>query len=202
MMADEMLTKRIAGLTARLHVSEEQIHAVLHESEARMRAIVTAAADAIITTDEKGTVQEFNSAAEEMFGYTAKEIIGKSIGLLMPDPYRDEHSEYLRRYLETGEARIIGKTRELRGRRKDGTIFPIALSLSAVDHLGYFIGIVRDMTERRALQRRIAEIATQERRLIGEELHDGLQQELTALGLLAQNLDVGSCGISRGDGSH
>lgn len=172
-----ILAERIAERTAELH-----------ESERRIRAIVDAAADAIITIDTKGIIQEFNGAAERMFGYTAEEIVGANVASLMPEPYREHHDEYLRNYLRTGEPRIIGKTRELRARRKDGRVFPIALSVSAVDHLGYFTGIIRDVTERKALQREILEIASREQRRIGEELHDGIQQELTGLGLLAQSL--------------
>lgn len=196
MISESELGKRIAELTSELHESERRMRALLHESEGRMRAILDAAPDAIITIDKKGTIQEFNGAAERMFGYTVEEIVGKSIALLMPHSYGAEHSEYLRRYIETGEPRVIGKTRELTAQRKDGRIFPIALSVSSVDHLGSFTGIIRDITERKALQRRIVEVARQERRRIGEELHDGLQQELTGLGLLAENLADALRGIS------
>lgn len=161
---------------------------VLYEREERIRAILNTAADAVITIDQRGIVESFNPAAERMFGYDADEVVGNNVRMLMPSPYREEHDDYLRRYRETGEARIIGIGREVFGRHKSGRIFPVALSVSQVDHLGLFTGIVRDISERKFLQRQVLNIATEEQRRIGQELHDALGQELLALGMSAETL--------------
>ena len=160
----------------------------LRESEERLRTILNAAADAIITIDQRGIIDGVNSASENMFGYTADELIGQNVKVLMPAPYCDEHDGYIARYLETGQARIIGIGRDVTGRRKDGSTFPISLSVSEVDHLGLFTGIIRDISDRRKLQKQILEIAAEGERRIGHELHDNTQQQLTGLGLLAQSL--------------
>lgn len=160
----------------------------LRESEQRMRAILKAAPDAIITIGTDGVIRGFNPAAEQMFGYSADESIGENVSLLMPSPYREQHDEYLRRYLSTGDARIIGTSRELTGRRKDGLTFPIELSVSEVDHLGIFTGVIRDISERKRLQKEVLNIAAEEDRRIGHELHEGIQQEVTALELFAGTL--------------
>jgi PAS domain S-box-containing protein len=160
----------------------------LRESEERVRAIVNTAVDAIITIDGLGKIQEINGGAEQMFGYAAAEVVGKNVNILMPSPYHEQHDGYLARYRETGERRMICIGRELLGRRKDGSIFPVELAVSEIDHLGLFTGILRDVSERKELQRQVLMIAEQEQRRIGQELHDDIQQQLAGLGLLAQNM--------------
>ncbi|MEE9297270.1 MAG: PAS domain S-box protein [Phycisphaerae bacterium] len=125
--------------------------ASLRESEARGRAIVETAADGIITIDERGIIESFNKAAEQIFGYTADEVIGKNVNVLIPSPDKERHDEYIARYLRTGEAKIIGSGREAEGRRMDGTIFPMHLAVSEVRlaERRIFTGIVRDITERK-----------------------------------------------------
>lgn len=157
-------------------------------SQQRIRSVLDAATDAIVTIDARGTIQTFSKGAEAMFGYSAGEAIGQNVSLLMGSPYRENHAGYLRRYLETREPRLLGRTRELRARRKNGEEFPIQLSVTEVPALGLYMGIIRDVTEQRALQEEIVRIATLEQRRIGEELHDNTQQELTGLGLLAETL--------------
>jgi len=160
----------------------------LHDREERLRAILNTAADAIITIDGRGIIEGVNAATERLFGYASEELIGQNVSILMPQPYRDEHDEYIRRYLETGKARIIGIGREVLGRRKDGSTFPVGLAVSEVDHLGLFTGIIRDVSAQRKLQRDVISIADDEQRRIGQDLHDSTQQELVGLGMLTQTL--------------
>ena len=124
-------------------------------------AILDTAVDGVVTIDEKGTIETVNRAARELFGYSAKELVGRNVNVLMPSPYHEEHDGYLRRYLETGERRIIGIGREVEGLRKDGTRFPIDLAVSEVRLGGrrVFAAFVRDITARR----RAAEELRQER---------------------------------------
>jgi PAS domain S-box-containing protein len=160
----------------------------IEASENRLRAVLETAADAIVTIDNQGIVQSFNRAATEMFGYTDEEMIGQNVSMLMPGPHRERHDEYIARYRQTDEARIIGIGRELLGQRKDGATFPVHLSISEVDDLGLFTGILHDLTESKALQQEVVEISAKEQERIGEDLHDGLGQELTGLGLMADGL--------------
>ena len=168
----------------------KQMKQALRESEAKAQAIVATTVDGIITIDERGHIESFNEAAEAIFGYEESEVIGRNVKMLMPNPHREEHDDYLKRYHQTGEARIIGIGREVRGKRKDGSTFPLDLAVSEVQ-LGdrrLFTGIVRDITERRRLEKEVLNVAEQERRRIGQDLHDGLGQMLTGIGLLSQNL--------------
>ncbi len=128
----------------------------LAASEARMHALLEAAVDGIISIDERGTVQTINPAAERLFGYGADEVIGQNVKMLMPSPYREEHDGYLARYLATGEKKIIGIGREVVGLRKDGTMFPMDLSVAEARVGGerVFLGIVRDATERKRAEDR------------------------------------------------
>ncbi|HWW27409.1 MAG TPA: PAS domain S-box protein, partial [Caulobacter sp.] len=119
--------------------------------EARYRAIVDTAVDAIVVIDETGHVEAFNPAAERLFGYAAQEIIGRNVRTLMPEPYHGEHDGYLARYRQTGERRIIGIGREVEGLRRDGSTFPLELSIAEWREGGqrFFTGVMRDITERR-----------------------------------------------------
>jgi PAS domain S-box-containing protein len=120
------------------------------ESRERLRAVVETAVDGILTIGESGIVETLNPAAEHIFGYAADEVVGHNISMLMPEPYRSEHDGYLDRYLRTGERRIIGIGREVKGLRKDGSVFPLELAVSETILEGrrLFTGIVRDITER------------------------------------------------------
>jgi len=147
----EMLAALQAALQA-LHGTEGDLHqqaeAVLRDSEARTHAILQTAVDGIITIDARGLIESFNPAAERLFGYTADEVLGQNISMLMPSPYREEHDGYMARYLQTGEPHIIGIGREVRARRRDGSPFPIALAVSEVPLAGrrMFTGVVHDLT--------------------------------------------------------
>jgi two-component system, LuxR family, sensor kinase FixL len=168
-----------------------QAASVLRDREAQMRAILETAVEGIITINERGLCESFNRAAERIFGYKAREVIGRNISLLMPTPHREHHDDYLENYRSTGHAKIIGIGREVSGRRKDGTIFPMDLAVSEVGLADrrIFTGFVRDITERKRLEREILEITERERRRIGHDLHDGLCQHLAGIELMSQALE-------------
>ena len=117
---------------------------------ASFRALADAAVDGIVVIDEHGIVESFNPAAEAMFGYNAAEVTGQNVSMLMAEPHQHNHDGYIRRYLATGQARIIGIGRQTHARRKDGSVFPIDLSVgeTAPDEQRRFVGIIRDATER------------------------------------------------------
>ena len=131
----------------------------LRASERRYRQLTEATLDAIVVADERGVISLFNAAAQRTFGYSEQEVLGQPLTILMPPEYHEAHQRGLRHYLETREARVVGRTIELRGRRKDGEVFPLELSLSAVElpEEIYFLGAIRDLTERQRLQARIVQ---------------------------------------------
>jgi two-component system, LuxR family, sensor kinase FixL len=159
-----LFTAIVRDISERRH-SEE----ALRESEARLRAIVETAVDGIITIDEQGIVTSYNPASMRIFGYAPDEVLGRNVKLLMPPPYHEEHDGYIRNYLVTGEKKIIGIGREVVGRRKDGTTFPMDLAVSetvigeADERRRIFTGIVRDISERKradeAMARQAEELA-------------------------------------------
>ncbi len=129
------------------------------EQKERHKAILESVVDAVITIGEKGFVEEFNTAAEKLFGYSANEVLGKNINRLMPSPYREEHDGYLARYMKSGKKNIIGIGREVIGQRKDGSTFPAFLSVSEVSlcpqSSRLFTGIVRDLTQEKESQKAV-----------------------------------------------
>ena len=116
-----------------------------------LRGVMDTVIDGIITINSKGIVQSFNKSAERIFGYLAHEVTGKNIDALMPEPYSSEHDEYLSKYSDTGKKNIIGMGREVIGRRKNGETFPMDLAVSELKRDGktFFIGVVRDITDRK-----------------------------------------------------
>ncbi|WP_236025020.1 PAS domain S-box protein [Arenibaculum pallidiluteum] len=129
------------------------------QGRSRLQAMIDTVPDGIVVIDTEGRVLTFNPACERIFGWQAEEIIGRNVSVLMPEPHQSAHDTYMRRYLETGEARIIGIGREVEGRRKDGTTFPVDLSIgeAAEDGRRIFVGIVRDITERKRAEAAIRE---------------------------------------------
>lgn len=121
------------------------------KSESHLAQVLTAVVDGIVTSDEQGTIQVFNSAAEKIFGYSAEEAIGKNINILMPPHDAAHHGKYMDDYNKTGQASIIGYGREVMGRRKDGSTFPIDLAISEleIDGRRMYTGVVRDITKRK-----------------------------------------------------
>ena len=140
-----------ASTIARDITERKGTEAALRESEARHRAILEATIDGIITIDERGTILAANRATQRLFGYTVQELIGVNVKVLMPDPYHELHDGYLDNYRRTGQRKIIGIGREVVGRRKDGTVFPMDLSISEINVGGrrMFTGLVHDVTERK-----------------------------------------------------
>jgi len=149
----------------------------LREHDARLRAILDTAVEGIITIDDRGIIESVNPAAEKMFGYRSREIVGKNISILMPMPHRAAHDGYLDNYKRTGHAKIIGIGREVSGRRKNGTVFPMDLSVSEVKLADrrLFTGFIRDITERKeaekALLHHAALVESSDDAIIGKDLN-------------------------------
>jgi PAS domain S-box-containing protein len=175
----------------RTRTQRERAATALRDSEERLRAILETAVEGIITIDERGIIESFNLAAERIFGHQAAEVIGKNVNILMPSPHRKQHDSYLASYRHTGHAKIIGIGREVAGRRKDGTVFPMDLSVSEVRlaKRRLFTGFIRDITGRKRMEREILEISEREQRRIGHDLHDGLCQHLAGIELMSQVLE-------------
>ena len=125
-------------------------NAIRLSNESRLRAILDNTVDGIITINTNGIIESFNPAAERIFGFSEPEAIGQNVSILMPEPWESQHDQYIQSYLQTGEAKIIGRGREVVGRRKDGSTFPMDLSVSKVEIEGrlMFTGITRDISER------------------------------------------------------
>jgi two-component system, LuxR family, sensor kinase FixL len=187
---DDLLFLQVAAYILGSAAGQRHFDDALRESEAKARAILETTVDGVITIDEYGRIISFNTAAERIFGYVADEVVGQNVRLLMPEPYQEEHDGYIRSYRETGRRQIIGIGREVTGKRKDGSTFPMDLAVSEVSLAGrrLFTGIVRDISVRRQLEQEILRITDLERRRIGQDLHDGLGQMLTGIGLISRNL--------------
>jgi len=136
-----------------------EIGDALRKSEERLRSIVESAVDAIVVIDDRGLIQAFNPSAERLFGYTISEVMGQNVNMLMPSPDHERHDGYLQHYLTTGEHRIIGIGREVTGLKKNGTRFPVHLSVGEMKSEGKrsFTGILHDLSDRVALEQRLIE---------------------------------------------
>ena len=147
-------TGMLHDLTERVNLEER-----LRTSEARWRSIVESAVDAIVVIDARGRIEAFNPAAERLFGYGEREVVGRNVSMLMPSPYHEEHDGYLARYLETGVQRIIGIGREVTGLRRDGTTFPLHLSVGEMTIGGErkFTGIIHDLSARVRIEEQLRE---------------------------------------------
>jgi two-component system sensor kinase FixL len=171
----------------------------LRESEARLRSIVDAAVDGIVVIDERGVIEAFNPGAERLLGYRAGEVLGQNVSLLMPSPERDEHDSYIQRYLQTGAARIIGIGREATARRKDGTTFPVQLSVGEMSIGGArkFTGILHDLSSRVRMEEQLREQAAlvrlgQMAAVIAHEVKNPLAAVRGAIQVIGNRLPGGS----------
>lgn len=151
-----------------------------HTAEALLRSILETVPDAMIIIDERGRIESLSTTAVRLFGYSLTEVVGRNVDLFMPSPHREQHNAYLKRYLETGERHIIGIGRIVSGRRKDGTTFPMHLTvgelLTADKH--YFTGFIRDLTDQQLTEARVKELQS-------EITH---MSRFTALGEMASTL--------------
>ncbi len=154
----------------------------LRDSEMRIRTLVENIIDGIITINEAGTIEAINPAVERIFGYSRDDLVGENVRIIVPSPHREKHDDYIRNYLKTGEAKIIGADREVEGCRKDGSTFPMDLSISEMilDNKRMFTGIVRDITERKQIDRLKGEFVSS----VSHELRTPLTSIRGALGLI------------------
>src|SRR3954452_11256740 len=194
-MPDDHLLETMASLGRQIgqFIDRADAHASMHDSEGRMRAILEAALDCVVTMDEHGCVVEFNPAAERTFGYAREDIIGLEMAeLIIPERLREVHRRGLQRYLDTGEGAVLNRRIEITGMRSDGDEFPVELAITRISVPGrpVFTGYLRDITERkqaeqelRASRARIVQATDAERRRLERDLHDGAQQRLVALSL-------------------
>ena len=154
--ADRKFTGIVHDLTDRARLVEQ-----LRASEEHWRSIIESAVDGIVVIDSRGRIEAFNPAAERLFGYEASELLGQNVNVLMPAPYREEHDRYLARYLSTGDAKIIGIGRQVTGMRRDGTTFPLHLSVGemSIDGERKFTGILHDLRARVIMEEQLREQA-------------------------------------------
>lgn len=161
-------------------MSETSIALALEAAEARLRSILQTVPDAMIIIDERGCIESLSTTAERLFGYASDEAFGRNVSLLMPSPYREQHDAYIERYLKTGERRIIGIGRIVVGQRKDGTTFPMHLTVGELrtGDRHHFTGFIRDLTDQQLTEDRLKELQS-------EVTH---MSRFTALGEMASTL--------------
>lgn len=167
-------------ITHRSRRSARTVNQDVLSREAHLKSILETVPDAMIVIDEHAKMQSFSAAAEKLFGYTAAEVVGRNVSMLMPEPYRAQHDSYMLRYLTTGERRIIGIGRVVVAERKDGSTFPIELSVGEMksNDRRYFTGFIRDLSERQKTEARLQELQS-------ELVHIS---RLTAMGEMASTL--------------
>lgn len=170
-----------------------------HASEERWRALIESAVDGMIVADARGRIELFNPAAERLFGYTTGEMLGQSVNLLMPAPDCHEHDRYMARYLSTNVPKIIGIGRQVNGRRRDGTTFPLRLSMGEMSVGGErkFVGVLHDLSDRVQLEERLREQMTMARigemaAVLAHEVRNPLAGVRGAVEVIGQHLPPGS----------
>lgn len=172
--------QKLIGLMQDVSV-RKQAELAVRNSEEHMRAILNTAIEAIITINSSGVIVSVNTATRQIFGYDAKELVGHNVTVLMPSPFCNEHNQYIANYLKTRRSKIIGVGREAVAKRKDGSIFPVEIAISEIDHLGLFTGFLRDISDRKkteAEKEKIAGIAAgRERMAVLGEVAAGVAHE-------------------------
>jgi PAS domain S-box-containing protein len=171
--------------------------ALVKASEARLRGLIATVLDTVVdglvTIDRHGVIQSFNKACVSLFGYSPAEVIGQNVRMLMPEPYHGEHDGYISAYLATGVAKIIGIGREVMGRRKDGSTFPMELAVGESPEAGNhaFVGIVRDLTERREAETQREQLRQSQKMEAVGQLTGGLAHDFNnLLAIIVGNLDM------------
>lgn len=161
-------------------MTEPSLALALEAAEARLKSILQTVPDAMIIIDEKGRIESLSTTAERLFGYGHNEIAGRNVSILMPSPYREQHDAYIERYLKTGERRIIGIGRVVVGQRKDGSTFPMHLTVGELrtGDRHHFTGFIRDLTDQQMTESRLKELQS-------EVTH---MSRFTALGEMASTL--------------
>ncbi|MEO8678542.1 MAG: PAS domain S-box protein [Vicinamibacterales bacterium] len=146
------------------HALREEVALATARAE-RLNTIFNTTVDGMVVISERGEIETFNRAAEGLFGYTESEVVGRNVSMLMPAPYHDEHDAYVKRYLDTGQPRIIGTGRQVRGLRRDGTEFPLHLSVGEmrIDGARKFAGVLHDLSDRARLDEQLREQAAMAR---------------------------------------
>jgi len=195
LFSDSNVVEGILLLTTDL-TEQKLIEKALDATTLRSQTVLDTAVDGIVTIDDKGIIQSCNTSLQKQFGYSANELIGQSVNILMPSPHRENHDRYLQRYLNTGEKRIIGIGREVTGKRKDGSEFPMELSVGEFMENGryFFTGFARDITDRKRAEHeartRLNELAHVTRQSAMGDLASGIAHEinqpLTAIVTMAQ----------------
>ncbi|TAJ90848.1 PAS domain S-box protein [Reyranella sp.] len=165
----------LPGEAGRTHLAQ-----ALEAAEARLRSVLQTVPDAMIIIDERGRIESLSTTAERLFGFSTSEVVGQNISMLMPSPYREQHDAYIERYLSTRERRIIGIGRIVVGQRKDGTTFPMHLTVGELQagERHHFTGFIRDLTDQQMTESRLKELQS-------EVTH---MSRYTALGEMASTL--------------
>ncbi len=185
------------GTIARDITERAATEAVARANEAKLRSLIetvlSTVVDGLITIDRKGTIQSFNKACVSLFGYTAEEVIGENVKILMPEPYHSQHDSYIATYIATGVPKIIGIGREVMGRRKDGSTFPMQLAVGKSPDAGNhaFVGIIRDLAERREAERQREQLRQSQKMEAVGQLTGGLAHDFNnLLAIIIGNLDM------------
>ena len=190
-------TLRAFGEITRDITERVAAEAVVKASEARLRSLIATVLDTVvdglITIDRHGIIQSFNKACVSLFGYTPDEVIGQNVRILMPEPYHSQHDRYIAAYLATGVAKIIGIGREVMGRRKDGSTFPMELAVGESPQAGNhaFVGIVRNLTERHEADTQREQLRHSQKMEAVGQLTGGLAHDFNnLLAIIIGNLDM------------
>ena len=170
---------------------------LVRASETKLRSLIDTVLDTVVdglvTIDRHGTIQSYNKACVSLFGYPPEEVLDRNVNILMPEPYHEEHDRYISAYLATGNAKIIGIGREVMGRRKDGTTFPMELAVGELLKGGNhaFVGIIRDLTERREAEKQREQLRQAQKMEAVGQLTGGLAHDFNnLLAIIIGNLDL------------